>query len=115
MCLIFLLSSLVLQVTINRRTFIIPLFLVLTEFDNINTLNSYQLEFFLVYLLKKNLWLFLSKLKKYIFLDWLVSRRICPSDWQKDILTVRKNINNAIQDMPAIDEIAQMLAGTCMY
>lgn len=53
---------------------------------------------------------------KYVFiLDWLVSRRICPSDWQKDILIVRKNINNAIQDMPAIDEIAQMLAGTCMY
>lgn len=45
-------------------------------------------------------------------LDWLVSRRICPHDWQKDILAVRKNINNAIQDMPAVDEIAQMLAGT---
>lgn len=44
-----------------------------------------------------------------------MSRRICPRDWQKDILIVRKNINNAIQDMPAVDEIAQMLAGTCMY
>ncbi|XP_035214668.1 CDK5 regulatory subunit-associated protein 3-like isoform X1 [Stegodyphus dumicola] len=45
-------------------------------------------------------------------LDWLVSRRICPSDWQKNVLVVRQNINNAIQDMPAVDEIANLLAGT---
>ncbi|KAG8190596.1 hypothetical protein JTE90_017861 [Oedothorax gibbosus] len=45
-------------------------------------------------------------------LDWLISRRICPRDWQKNILTVRQNINNAIQDMPAVDEIANLLAGT---
>lgn len=45
-------------------------------------------------------------------LDWLISRRICPRDWQTNILIVRKNINSAIQDMPAVDEIAQLLAGT---
>lgn len=45
-------------------------------------------------------------------LDWLISRRICPHDWQKNILVVRQNINNAIQDMPAVDEIANLLAGT---
>ncbi|GIY53621.1 hypothetical protein CDAR_58451 [Caerostris darwini] len=45
-------------------------------------------------------------------LDWLISRRICPRDWQKNVIAVRKNINNAIQDMPAVDEIANLLAGT---
>ncbi|GFT60099.1 hypothetical protein NPIL_313531 [Nephila pilipes] len=45
-------------------------------------------------------------------LDWLVSRRICPRDWQKYIIAVRQNINNAIQDMPAVEEIANMLTGT---
>lgn len=45
-------------------------------------------------------------------LDWLISRRICPHDWQNNILKVRQNINNAIQDMPAVDEIANLLAGT---
>ncbi|CAL1265495.1 unnamed protein product [Larinioides sclopetarius] len=45
-------------------------------------------------------------------LDWLISRRICPRDWQKNIITARQNINNAIQDMPAVDEIANLLSGT---
>ncbi|XP_054714638.1 CDK5 regulatory subunit-associated protein 3-like isoform X2 [Uloborus diversus] len=45
-------------------------------------------------------------------LDWLTSRRICPHDWQKNVITIRKMINSAIQDMPAVDEIAQLLAGT---
>ncbi|GIY80486.1 hypothetical protein CEXT_642151 [Caerostris extrusa] len=45
-------------------------------------------------------------------LDWFISRRICPRDWQKNVIAVRKNINNAIQDMPAVDEIANLLAGT---
>ncbi|XP_042904886.1 CDK5 regulatory subunit-associated protein 3 isoform X2 [Parasteatoda tepidariorum] len=45
-------------------------------------------------------------------LDWLISRRICPRDWQKNTLVVRQNINNAIQDMPAVEEIANLLAGT---
>ncbi|GBM61360.1 CDK5 regulatory subunit-associated protein 3 [Araneus ventricosus] len=45
-------------------------------------------------------------------LDFLITRLICPRDWQKNIITVRQNINNAIQDMPAVDEIANLLAGT---
>ncbi|XP_013774182.1 CDK5 regulatory subunit-associated protein 3-like isoform X1 [Limulus polyphemus] len=45
-------------------------------------------------------------------LDWLISRRVCKQEWQENILTVREKINNAIQDMPAVEEITQLLAGT---
>lgn len=45
-------------------------------------------------------------------LDWLISRRQCKQDWQKDIKVVREKINKAIQDMPAVDEIMKLLSGT---
>ena len=34
--------------------------------------------------------------------------------WQPKVLAVRKKINTAIQDMPPVDEISQLLAGTRM-
>lgn len=45
-------------------------------------------------------------------LDWLISRRHCKRDWQQTALLVREKINNAIQDMPANDEIMQLLIGS---
>ncbi|XP_060802008.1 CDK5 regulatory subunit-associated protein 3 [Amyelois transitella] len=44
--------------------------------------------------------------------DWLVSRRHVNKEWQKNIIAVREKINNAIQDMPAHDDIASLLSGT---
>ncbi|XP_063827654.1 CDK5 regulatory subunit-associated protein 3 [Ostrinia nubilalis] len=44
--------------------------------------------------------------------DWLVSRRHVNKEWQKNILAVREKINNAIQDMPAHDDIATLLSGS---
>ncbi|XP_014666357.1 PREDICTED: CDK5 regulatory subunit-associated protein 3-like isoform X3 [Priapulus caudatus] len=45
-------------------------------------------------------------------LDWLISRRHCEKQWQKAALVIREKINNAIQDMPAVEEITQLLTGT---
>ncbi|XP_014214737.1 CDK5RAP3-like protein [Copidosoma floridanum] len=45
-------------------------------------------------------------------LDWLINRRHCQKDWQTHVLKIREKINNAIQDMPAHQEIAQLLSGT---
>ncbi|KAJ1345764.1 hypothetical protein KIN20_000371 [Parelaphostrongylus tenuis] len=44
-------------------------------------------------------------------LDWLISRRHCQKDWQKDVLVVREKIKNAILDMPESDEIVELLQG----
>ena len=33
--------------------------------------------------------------------------------WQTGVLEVREKINAAIQDMPPVDEITQLLSGTC--
>ncbi|XP_059054573.1 CDK5RAP3-like protein [Achroia grisella] len=44
--------------------------------------------------------------------DWLVSRRHVSKEWQKNIIPVREKINNAIQDMPAHDDIAALLTGS---
>lgn len=33
-------------------------------------------------------------------------------EWQKNVLAVREKINNAIQDMPAHDDIASLLSGS---
>ncbi|KAL4720628.1 hypothetical protein ACJJTC_015309 [Scirpophaga incertulas] len=44
--------------------------------------------------------------------DWLVSRRHVNKEWQKSILAVREKINNAIQDMPAHNDIAALLSGS---
>lgn len=35
--------------------------------------------------------------------------------WQTAVLEIREKINAAIQDMPPVDEISQLLSGTCMY
>lgn len=44
-------------------------------------------------------------------LDWLVSRRHIPKDWQDRILKVREKINTAIQDMPEHDGIVKLVSG----
>ena len=50
-----------------------------------------------------------------MFLDWLINRRHCNQQWQKTAAQVREKINIAIQDMPPVDEITQLLQGTCKY
>ena len=45
-------------------------------------------------------------------LDWLISRRHCNQQWQENIFVIREKINLALQDMPAVDEILQLLQGT---
>ncbi|KAK5984841.1 CDK5 regulatory subunit-associated protein 3 [Trichostrongylus colubriformis] len=45
-------------------------------------------------------------------LDWLVSRRHCQKDWQKNVLTIREKIKHAILDMPESEEILELLQGT---
>ncbi|XP_075976044.1 CDK5RAP3 protein homolog [Anticarsia gemmatalis] len=44
--------------------------------------------------------------------DWLVSRRHVSKEWLKNIPAVREKINNALQDMPAHDDIASLLSGS---
>ena len=48
-------------------------------------------------------------------LDWLLSRRHCSQNWSQMIVSVREKINIAIQDMPAVDDVASLLRGTCLY
>lgn len=48
-------------------------------------------------------------------LDWLISRRHCNKDWQDKALVVREKINAAIQDMPEVEEITNLLAGTYIH
>ncbi|KAL9967230.1 hypothetical protein ACROYT_G025410 [Oculina patagonica] len=45
-------------------------------------------------------------------LDWLLDRRHCDVKWQTAVLEIREKINGAIQDMPPVDEISQLLSGT---
>jgi len=45
--------------------------------------------------------------------DWLLSRRHCPQNWQQLVLAVREKINVAIQDMPAVEDVAKLLQGAC--
>ncbi|XP_046846855.1 CDK5 regulatory subunit-associated protein 3-like [Xenia sp. Carnegie-2017] len=45
-------------------------------------------------------------------LEWLIDRRHCNSKWSEQVLTIREKINEAIQDMPAVDEIMQLLSGS---
>lgn len=47
--------------------------------------------------------------------DWLLSRRHCSQNWSEMIVSVREKINSAIQDMPAVDDVANLLRGTCLY
>ncbi|CAJ0929526.1 unnamed protein product, partial [Mesorhabditis belari] len=44
-------------------------------------------------------------------LDWLVSRRHCNKNWQKDVLVIREKIKHAILDMPESEEIVNLLTG----
>jgi hypothetical protein len=50
-----------------------------------------------------------------VFSDWLVNRRHCSQQWQKTAAQIREKINIAIQDMPPVDEITQLLQGSCKY
>ncbi|XP_066147932.1 CDK5 regulatory subunit-associated protein 3 [Euwallacea fornicatus] len=43
-------------------------------------------------------------------LEWLVSRRHIPKDWQTNILNVREKINNAIQNMPVHEGIVKLVS-----
>lgn len=45
-------------------------------------------------------------------LDWLQSRRHCTSSWQQPAVSIREKINNAIQDMPPVEEIRLLLEGS---
>lgn len=47
--------------------------------------------------------------------DWLISRRHCKKDWQKNVLVIREKIKHAILDMPESKEIMQLLAGSCEF
>ncbi|XP_046407506.1 CDK5 regulatory subunit-associated protein 3 [Ischnura elegans] len=44
--------------------------------------------------------------------DWLISRRHCKREWQDKIINIREKINNAIQDMPVHEGIAELLSGS---
>uniref|UniRef100_A0A7G3AEP5 Putative cdk5 activator-binding protein n=1 Tax=Lutzomyia longipalpis TaxID=7200 RepID=A0A7G3AEP5_LUTLO len=44
-------------------------------------------------------------------LEWLVSRRVVGKEWHKAIPDIRNKINNAIRDMPANEELVQLLSG----
>ncbi|VDM75648.1 unnamed protein product [Strongylus vulgaris] len=46
-------------------------------------------------------------------LDWLISRRHCQKDWQKNVLVIREKIKHAILDMPESDEVVKLLQGSC--
>ena len=62
--------------------------------------------------------MFLAYILIFIFhyiSEWLVDRHHCQSKWQDNALIIREKINEAIQDMPAVDEIMQLLSGSCMY
>lgn len=48
-------------------------------------------------------------------LEWLINRRHCNRDWQKNVIAIREKINAAIQDMPAHEGIAKLLSGTCEH
>ncbi|XP_067632869.1 CDK5RAP3 protein homolog [Eurosta solidaginis] len=44
--------------------------------------------------------------------DWLVSRRIVPKTIQRNIKEIRAKISNALEDMPANDQLIKLLSGT---
>ena len=44
-----------------------------------------------------------------MIIDWLISRRHCKKDYQKSVDTIRNKIRLAIQDMPQIDEVRELL------
>ncbi|VDK76914.1 unnamed protein product [Litomosoides sigmodontis] len=48
-------------------------------------------------------------------LDWLLNRRHCNKDWQKNVMVIREKISAAIQDMPEDERIVKLLQGSCKY
>ncbi|EFO24571.1 HSF-27 protein [Loa loa] len=42
-------------------------------------------------------------------LDWLLSRRHCNRDWQKNVMVIREKISAAIRDMPENEQIVKLL------
>nr|CRZ25206.1 Bm7301 [Brugia malayi] len=45
-------------------------------------------------------------------LDWLLSRRHCNKDWQKNVMIIREKISVAIRDMPEDERIVKLLQGS---
>uniref|UniRef100_A0A1I8EMG1 CDK5 regulatory subunit-associated protein 3 n=1 Tax=Wuchereria bancrofti TaxID=6293 RepID=A0A1I8EMG1_WUCBA len=45
-------------------------------------------------------------------LDWLLSRRHCNKDWQKNVMIIREKISAAIRDMPEDERIVKLLQGS---
>ncbi|KAJ8035834.1 CDK5 regulatory subunit-associated protein 3 [Holothuria leucospilota] len=45
-------------------------------------------------------------------LDWLIDRRHVKHKWQAAATVIQEKINHAIQDMPEVEEIKELLAGT---
>lgn len=45
----------------------------------------------------------------FFLTDWLISRRHCKKDFQKSLDLIRVKVKLAIQDMPQIDEVIQLL------
>lgn len=45
--------------------------------------------------------------------DWLVSRRIVDKNWHRHVKDVRNNINEALKDMPANEQLIKLLSGSC--
>ncbi|KAL7071791.1 hypothetical protein ACQ4LE_008357 [Meloidogyne hapla] len=44
-------------------------------------------------------------------LDWLISRRHCPKNWQSNFDEIRQKISNSIKDMPENEQIIKILNG----
>lgn len=44
--------------------------------------------------------------------DWLISRRIVPKNIQAPIKDIHSKISNALQDMPANDQLIKLLSGS---
>jgi superoxide dismutase len=43
--------------------------------------------------------------------DWLISRRIVDKNWHRHVKEVRNQINEAIKDMPANEDLIKLLSG----
>eukprot|EP00118_Oscarella_pearsei_P006206 m.28202 g.28202 ORF g.28202 m.28202 type:complete len:524 (+) comp30600_c0_seq4:65-1636(+) len=45
-------------------------------------------------------------------LDWLIDRKHCNPGWQAKAYAIREKISHAVQDMPAVQEITELLRGS---
>jgi len=48
-------------------------------------------------------------------LNWILDRRHCPREWQKEVMKIRTKINLAIQDMPEHPSITELLSGSTIH